>query len=87
MRASTDSNGNPSALAILYEELGRIYREKKDFSSAERSYEELAKLGPESAKRAQMLLIDISRERHEIDRALSETRESMKDAPKDAASP
>ena len=83
VRASTDSNGNPSALAILYEELGRIYREKKDFTSAERSYEELSKLGPESAKRAQMLLIDTYRESHEIDRALNETQKAMKDAPKD----
>ena len=81
VRASTDSNGNPSALSILYEELGRIYREKKDFTSAERSYEELAKLGPESAKRAQMLLIDTYRESHEIDRALSETQKAIKDSP------
>lgn len=83
VRASTDSNGNPSALSILYEELGRIYREKKDFASAERSYEELAKLSPESARRAQMLLIDTYRESHEIDRALSETQKAIKDAPQD----
>ena len=83
VRAANDSSGNPSALAILYEEMGRIYREKKDFSSAEKSYEELAKLGPESAKRAQMLLIDTYRESHEIDRALSETQKAIKDSPKD----
>ena len=83
VRAANDSNGNPSALAILYEEMGRIYREKKDYSSAEKSYEELAKLGPESAKRAQMLLIDTYRESHEIDRALTETQKAIKDSPKD----
>ncbi len=83
VRSSNDSNGSPNALAILYEELGRIYREKRDYSSAERSYEELAKLGPESAKRAQMLLIDTYRESHEIDRAVSETQKAMKDSPQD----
>ena len=83
VRAANDSNGNPSALAILYEEMGRIYREKKDYSAAEKSYEELGKLGPESAKRAQMLLIDTYRESHEIDRAVSETQKAIKDSPKD----
>jgi tetratricopeptide (TPR) repeat protein len=83
VRAANDSNGNPSALAILYEEMGRIYREKKDYSSAEKSYEELGKLGPESAKRAQMLLIDTYRESHEIDRAVTETQKAIKDSPKD----
>src|SRR5277367_4334633 len=49
----------------------------------EKSYEELGKLGPESAKRAQMLLIDTYRESHEIDRALTETQKAIKDSPKD----
>ncbi len=79
----TESPENPSALAILYEELGRIYREKEDYSSAEKSYEELAKLGPEEAKRAQMLLIDTYRESHEIDRAIAETQKAMKANEKD----
>ena len=78
-----DSASNPNALAILYEELGRIYREKEDYTSAEHSYEDLAKLGPEEAKRAQMLLIDTYRESHEIDRAISETQKALKDNDKD----
>ena len=78
-----DNASNPNALAILYEELGRIYREKEDYASAERSYEELGKLGPEESKRAQMLLIDTYRESHEIDRAISETQKALKDNDKD----
>ena len=78
-----DSASNPNALAILYEELGRIYREKEDYASAEHSYEELGKLGPEESKRAQMLLIDTYRESHEIDRAISETQKALKDNDKD----
>jgi len=78
-----DNASNPNALAILYEELGRIYREKEDYASAERSYEELGKLGPEEFRRAQMLLIDTYRESHEIDRAISETQKALKDNDKD----
>src|SRR5208282_2043171 len=72
-------SGSANALGILYEELGRIYREKEDYASAEHSYEELAKLGPDQAKRAQMLLIDTYRESHEIDRAIAETQKALKD--------
>lgn len=79
----TENAENPSALAILYEELGRIYREKEDYASAEHSYEELAKLGPEESKRAQMLLIDTYRESHEIDRAIAETQKALKQNEKD----
>ena len=39
----------------------------------------MAKLGPEEAKRAQMLLIDTYRESHEIDRAIAETQKAMKE--------
>ncbi len=78
-----DSGSNPNALAILYEELGRIYREKEDYASAEHSYDELGKLGPEELKRAQMLLIDTYRESHEIDRAISETQKALKENEKD----
>ncbi len=83
MRGQGDGNASPNALAILYEELGRIYREKEDYASAEHSYEELAKLGPDEAKRAQMLLIDTYRESHEIDRAIAETQKAMKANDKD----
>jgi tetratricopeptide (TPR) repeat protein len=83
VRGQTDGSTNPNALAILYEELGRIYREKEDYTSAEHSYEEMAKLGPEESKRAQMLLIDTYRESHEIDRAIAETQKALKGNEKD----
>jgi tetratricopeptide (TPR) repeat protein len=83
VRGQTDASTNPNALAILYEELGRIYREKEDYTSAEHSYEEMAKLGPEEAKRAQMLLIDAYRDSHDIDRAMAETQKALKGNEKD----
>ena len=41
-----NGKASPNALAILYEELGRIYREKEDYASAEHSYEEHGQAGP-----------------------------------------
>jgi tetratricopeptide (TPR) repeat protein len=74
---------SPNALGILYEELGRVYREKEDYTSAEHCYEDMAKLGSEQAKRAQMLLIDTYRESHNVDRAISETQKALKENPND----
>lgn len=81
--AQNDQSASPNASGILYEELGRVYREKEDYTSAERSYEDMAKLGPEQAKRAQMLLIDTYRESHNVDRAISETQKALKEHPGD----
>jgi tetratricopeptide (TPR) repeat protein len=77
------SEGNPSALAILYEQLGRTYREQENYTAAIQAFEEMGKLNPEAHKRAQMLLIDTYRESHDIDRAIAETKKALADAPKD----
>ena len=83
MKTQAGGEGNSSALAILYEQLGRTYREKGNYSAAIQTFEELGKLNPESHKRAQMLLIDTYRESHDIDRAIDETKKALADAPKD----
>ena len=78
-----NDSASPNALGILYEELGRVYREKEDYTSAEHCYEDMAKLGPDQAKRAQMLLIDTFRESHNVDQAISETQKALKENPGD----
>ena len=83
MKNQSGGEGNSSALAILYEQLGRAYREQENYAAAVQTFEELGKLSPESHKRAQMLLIDTYRESHDIDRAISETKKALADAPKD----
>lgn len=83
MKNQSGSEGNPSALAILYEQLGRVYREQEKYPAAIQTFEEMGKLNPESHKRAQMLLIDTYRESHDIDRAITETKKALADAPKD----
>ena len=83
MKNQSGSEGNPSALAILYEQLGRTYREQENYAAAIRTFEEMGKLNPEAHKRAQMLLIDTYRESHDIDRAIAETKKALADAPKE----
>ncbi len=83
MKNQAGSESNPSALAILYEQLGRVYRDEQKYPSAVATFEEMGKLSPESHKRAQMLLIDTYRESHDIDRAIAETKKALAEAPKD----
>ncbi|MGH9746191.1 MAG: tetratricopeptide repeat protein [Candidatus Acidiferrales bacterium] len=83
MKNQSGSEGNPSALAILYEQLGRTYRDQEKYSLAIQTFDEMGKLGPDSHKRAQMLLIDTYRESHDIDRAIAETKKALADSPKD----
>ena len=77
LKGQSSSEGNPNALAILYEQLGRAYREQQNYTAAIRTFEDMAKLGPESKKRAQMLLIDTYRESRDIDRAIAETKKAL----------
>jgi tetratricopeptide (TPR) repeat protein len=83
IKAQSGNESNPSALSILYEQLGRAYREQQNYSAAIHAFQDMAQLGPESKKRAQMLLIDTYRESHDVDRAIAETKKALEGAPKD----
>jgi tetratricopeptide (TPR) repeat protein len=83
IKSQSTGEGNPSALAILYEQLGRTYREQENYQAAISTFEEMARLGPDAQRRAQMLLIDTYRESHDIDRAIAETKKALEHSPKD----
>jgi len=85
IKAKPDAEGNPNALSILYEQLGRAYRDKQDFPSAIRTFEEMAKLGPESKKNAQMLLIGTYQEDRDLDRAITEAKKALDESPQDTS--
>ena len=74
---------NPNALTILYDELGRIYRKQENYAAAIQTYQEMAKLGPESEKHAQMLLIETYRDSRDIDHAIAENKKALSESPKD----
>src|SRR6202162_188260 len=84
--SSTSSGGeagNSNALAILYEQLGHAYLGQENYPAAIRTFEEMAKLWPDSQKRAKMLLIDAYRQNRDLDRAIAETKKELQASPKD----
>jgi tetratricopeptide (TPR) repeat protein len=80
---SASGETSPSALAILYEQLGHAYREEEDYSAAIQTYQEMGKLGADARKRAEMLLIDTYRESRDLDHAIAETKKALEAAPND----
>ena len=81
IKSQTGGDGNPSALAILYEQLGHAYKEQRNFPAALEAFQEMGKLNPDSAKRARMLLVDTYRENHDIDRAIAEAKKALDESP------
>ena len=82
-RANGGSEGNPGALAALYEGLGQAYRGQQNYTAAEGAFEEMGKQSPDSEKRAELLLIETYRESRDIDRAIAEARKALDNSPKD----
>jgi tetratricopeptide (TPR) repeat protein len=66
----------PSALSILYEQLGMAHRDAGDFASAERTFEDMKQLGPRSQKEGELLLIDTYRASGNIKQALAEAEKA-----------
>ncbi|HTX16287.1 MAG TPA: tetratricopeptide repeat protein [Candidatus Baltobacteraceae bacterium] len=74
---------NPNALAILYEQLGRAYSEAQNYPDAIGTFQEMAKLGPDVQKRAEILLINAYRDSRDVDRAIAEAKKALDASPKD----
>jgi tetratricopeptide (TPR) repeat protein len=83
VRSGSGNDPNPNALGILYEQLGRIYREQSNYDGALKAYDEMSKVGPEPAKRAELLRLDTLRDSRDIDRAISEAQKDVAASPKD----
>ena len=83
IKSQTGGDGNPSALAILYEQLGEAYKQQRNFPSALSTFGEMGKLNPDSQKRARVLEIDTYRESHDIDRAIAEAKKALDESPDD----
>lgn len=74
---------SPNALAILYEQLGRVYSESQDYPDAIETFQQMAQLGPDIQKRAEVLLINAYRDSHDVDRAIAEAKKALDASPKD----
>jgi tetratricopeptide (TPR) repeat protein len=82
-RQTEPAPGNRRTLAILYEQLGRIYREKENYAAAILTFQEMAGLGQEEARRARMFIIDAYRGARDMPKALAEVQKAIQAYPGD----
>jgi tetratricopeptide (TPR) repeat protein len=80
------SDGIPSrqhTLAVLYQQLGRLYQEGQNYQAAANTYEELGRLGDEEDQRARLLLMDTFRAAKDLPKALETGKEAYAKYPND----
>jgi len=81
--AAAKGTERPSTMAILYEQLGALFREVENYSAAIETFEALRALGPEQAKRARELIIDTYRMDRQLGKALEESAQAIAAYPDD----
>jgi len=81
--AAAKGEERPSTMAILYEQLGALFREVENYPAALETYQALRDLGPDQEKRARELMIDTYRMNRQIDKALEESRSAIAAYPDD----
>ncbi len=70
-------------LAILYQQLGQLYREASNYTAAVNTFDEMIRLGPEEDRRARMMIVETYREARDIPKALDASRKAVDAYPKD----
>ncbi|MFI5093075.1 MAG: tetratricopeptide repeat protein [Candidatus Acidiferrales bacterium] len=73
------------SLAILYQQLGQLYRDTQNFTAAINTYKELGNLGDEEDRRARMLIMDTYRAEKNLPKALEAAKEAVAKYPSDPA--
>src|SRR5579863_3416900 len=73
------------SLAILYQELGQLYKDRQNYQAAAYTYDELGHLGDEEDRRSRMLLMDTYREARDLPKALQVGKDAIAKYPKDPA--
>jgi tetratricopeptide (TPR) repeat protein len=71
------------SLAILYQQLGQLYRETQNYQAAIYTFEELGHLGDEEDRRARMMIMDTYRAAKDLPRALQTGKEALAKYPAD----
>jgi tetratricopeptide (TPR) repeat protein len=72
-------------LAVLYQQLGQLYRTTENFQAAIYTYEELGRLGDDEDRRARLLLMETFRTAKDLPRALQLGKEALAKYATDAA--
>jgi predicted Zn-dependent protease len=73
------------SLAIIYQELGQLYKDRQDYAAAVYTYGELSHLGDDEDRRARLLIMDTYRAAKDLNKALQTGREALAKYPKDPA--
>jgi len=73
------------SLAILYQQLGQLYRDTQNYQAAIFTYEELGHLGEEEDRRARLLVMDTYRVAKDLPKALASGKEAAAKYPSDAS--
>ena len=73
------------SLAILYQQLGQLYRDAQNYQAAINTYEELGRLGDEEDRRARMMIMDTYRTAKDLPKALQASKEALAKYPSDPA--
>jgi len=71
------------SLAILYQQLGQLYRDTENFSAAVNTYTELGNLGAEEDRRARILIMDTYRAAKDLPKALEAGKQAVAKYPSD----
>jgi tetratricopeptide (TPR) repeat protein len=82
----TESEFTPSrrrTLAILYQQLGQLYRETSNYTAAVNTFEEMLRLGTEEDRRARVMIMDTYRDARDISKALDAAHKAVDAYPKD----
>ena len=73
------------SLAILYQELGQLYKDRQNYQAAVFTFNELGHLGGEEDRRARLLVMDAYRSAKDLPKALQAGREALAKYPNDPA--
>src|SRR5713101_2934059 len=71
------------SLAILFQQLGQLYRDTQNYPAAIYTFEELGHLGEEEDRRARMLIMDTYRAAKDLPKALQTGKEALAKYPAD----
>jgi Flp pilus assembly protein TadD len=71
------------SLAILYQQLGQLYRDTQNYQAAIYTFEELGRLGDEEDRRSRMLIMDTYRAAKDLPKALQAGKDALTKYPSD----
>ena len=71
------------SLAILYQQLGQLYRDTQNYQASIYTFEELGHLGEEEDRRARMMIMDTYRAAKDLPKALQAGKEALAKYPAD----